>query len=97
MNIPLALCLGVPDKEYLEEQKPRLPRSWFIMDEEYHDPFNEQELQEYDAKVNEYFQNRKYNQRSDTWTNSSKAMLKGTLASATGVIEYLKAQGFDFI
>ena len=93
----LALCLGVPDKEYLEEQKPRLPRSWFIMDEEYHDPFNEQELQEYDAKVNEYFQNRKYNQRSDTWTNSSKAMLKGTLAPATGVIEYLKAQGFDFI
>ncbi len=27
----------------------------------------------------------------------SKSMLKGTLAPATGVIEYLKAQGFDFI
>ena len=92
----LCLCLGVPDKEYLEEQKPRLPRSWFIMDEEYKDKFNEQELEQYNAQVQSYFENRKYNQRSDNWTNSTKKMLQGTLSPATGVLNYLKEQGFDF-
>ncbi len=93
----LTLALGVPDKEYIEEQKPRLPRHWLIMDEEYHDAFNQAELDAYDETLDKYFQSRKYNQRSDTWTNSVGAMVKATSGKTTAVIDYLKAQGFEFI
>lgn len=93
----LTLALGVPDQNFIEEQKPRLPRSWLIMDEEYHDAFNQAELDEYDQTMDKYFQSRKYNQRSDTWSNSVATMMKVTSGQSSGVINYLKAQGFDFI
>ena len=92
----LCLCLGVPDKEYIEEQKPRLPRHWLIMDEEYRDAFNTPELEAYDKEVDQYFQNRKYNQRSDTWSNSANTMMQRTKLPATPIIVYLKSQGFEF-
>ena len=93
----LALALGVPDKEYLEEQKPRLPRHWFIMDEEYKDAFNEEELAQYNQTFKAYLENRKYNQRSADWTQSCNTMLKSTTAPAGAIVDYLKEQGFDFI
>lgn len=92
----LTLCLGVPDQEFVEEQKPRLPRSWLIMDEEFHDPFNEAELKAYDEKVKTYFENRKYNQRSDTWTHSAEVMAKNLTTPIAKVIEYLESQGFKY-
>lgn len=93
----LSLCLGVPDPEFEEEQKPRLPQSWIFMDEEYRDPFNEAELKDYDQKMQHYYQTRRYNQSSSTWTESVKAMLPGTHSSAQAIIDYLKAQGFEYI
>ena len=92
----LSLCLGVPDPEYEEEQKPRLPRHWVFMDEEFHDPYNADELKAYDAEMQRYYQNRRYNQSSDTWTQASTAMLPGTATAAQAIIDYLKAQGFEY-
>ena len=92
----LSLCLGVPDPEYEEEQKPRLPRHWIFMDEEFHDPYNADELKAYDAEMQRYYQNRRYNQGNDTWTQASTAMLPGTATAAQAIIDYLKAQGFEY-
>lgn len=92
----LGLCLGVPDKEYIEQQKPRLPYSWLIMDEEWHDPYVAEELDTYDKEMLGYYQSRKYNQKGSTWTVASKFMLNNQKVS-TPIIEYLKRQGFDFI
>ena len=92
----LALCLGVPDPEYIEEQKPRLPQSWLFMDEEYHDPFNAEELAQYDEKMRQYYKGRRYNQQDATWTDSVKVMLIGMKCDAAGIIAYLKKQGFEF-
>ena len=78
----LGLCLGVPDEEFREEQKPRLPRHWFIMDEEFHDPFNAEELAAYDQKMLAYYQNRRYNQCDETWSSSTKGMLLGSYCDA---------------
>lgn len=93
----LCLCLGVPDPNFEEEQKPRLPSSWIFMDEEYHDPFNEQELKDYDQKMQHYYQTRRYNQSSATWSDSVKAMLPGSNGPAKAIIDYLKEQGFEYI
>ncbi|HIX55977.1 MAG TPA: nitroreductase family protein [Candidatus Anaerobiospirillum pullistercoris] len=92
----LSLCLGVPDPEYEEEQKPRLPRHWIFMDEEFHDPYNADELKAYDAEMQRYYQNRRYNQGNDTWTQAATAMLPGTATAAQAIIDYLKAQGFEY-
>lgn len=93
----LGLCLGVPNENFREEQKPRLPRSWLIMDEEFHDPFNEAELTRYDEVAAAYFKNRKYNQHDTNWSKSAQGYITRTSAPATAIIEFLKEQGFDFI
>lgn len=92
----LGLCLGVPDPDYVEQQKPRLPRSWLIMENEWHDPFNEQELAAYNQDMLDYYKNRRYNQKGSTWTEASQSMLNNQKIS-TNIIEYLKRQGFEFI
>lgn len=91
----LGLCLGVPNKDFLEEQKPRLPRHWLIMDEEFKDPFNEEELKAYDEETDKYYQNRKYNQRSEKWSEAARK-LSERQSNATAIIEYLESQGFEY-
>ena len=76
--------------------KPRLPRHWIFMDEEFHDPYNADELKAYDAEMQRYYQNRRYNQGNETWTQASTAMLPGTATAAQAIIDYLKAQGFEY-
>ena len=57
---------------------------------------NADELKAYDAEMQRYYQNRRYNQSSDTWTQASTAMLPGTATAAQAIIDYLKAQGFEY-
>lgn len=92
----LGLCLGVPDSEYVEQQKPRLPREWLIMDEEWSDPFSQSKLNEYDEQMLAYYQSRRYNQKGNTWSAASQLMLNNQKIS-TSIIEHLKRQGFEFI
>lgn len=91
----LGLCLGVPNKEFLEEQKPRLPRHWLFMKNEFKDPFNEEELKAYDEKVVKYYENRKTNNRSEKWSDSA-VKLSERQAQTTAIIEYLKEQGYEY-
>lgn len=96
----LGLCLGVPDEQYREEQKPRLPRSWLIMEDEFVNPWDKEgaqaEFDAYDQEFKRYYQSRKYNQQNCTWTDASKAYLVGTLKPAENIIAYLKEQGFEY-
>lgn len=99
--VPLiGLCLGVPNEQYREAQKPRLPRSWLIMDEEFSNPWDKEgasaEFASYDQEFQRYYSSRKYNQHDATWSRSSLAYLSGTLKPAAAIIAYLKDQGFDF-
>ncbi len=93
----LGLVLGVVDKEYLEEQKPRFDRSWIFMDETYEDRFSKEELEVFDAKVNNYYLNRKYNNKGATWSSACKYMCeKGSSNNADEIIALFKKQGFTF-
>lgn len=92
----LGLCLGVPDEKYREDQKPRLPVEWTIMDEEWHDAFNDEELKAYDEDMRDYYMNRRYNQRNEGWSSSCAAVLE-TQKNSDAVISLLKKQGFEFI
>ncbi len=96
----LGLCLGVPDESYREAQKPRLPRSWLIMEEEFTNPWDKEgaqaEYDAYDQAFKNYYQNRKHNPQDDTWSSSAQAYLGKTLKPAAAIIAYLKEQGFDF-
>lgn len=90
----LGLCLGVPDENFREEQKPRLPRHWFFFENEYHDPFDEKELARYDEIVAEYYKNRKHQAKTDmNWTKASKAMLSGKNDGGL-LVNYIKWQGY---
>lgn len=94
----LGLCLGVPDPEFKEQQKPRLPRSWLIMNEEFKDPYDQQELAQYDQQMLDYYKNRRTNQKGATWSQASAKMVKfGYIENdASHIIAFLKEQGFDF-
>ena len=78
--------LGIPLRKLGEDVK----------DEEYHDPFNAEELAQFDEKMRQYYLGRRYNQQNATWTDSVKGMLPGMTGNATGIIAYLKEQGFEF-
>lgn len=95
----LGLCLGVPDESYREEQKPRLPKSWIFMENAYHDPYNVQELNEYNQKVRAYYKNRKFGARDDDWSNSTKNMLPSNVDLANAIksplASYIESQGFS--
>ena len=90
----LGLCLGVPDENFREEQKPRLPKRWFFSENEYQDPYDEKELEQYDEKMAEYYKNRQHQAKDDmNWTKASKAMLSGKNDGGL-LVRYIKEQGF---
>lgn len=103
LNIPkgvipaLCLCIGVPDEKYREAQKPRLPKHWLFMENEFKDPFNEGELKDYNEKMRQYYLNRNHGARDDTWNNSCRELLNNPNASQvkTPLIEYIEEQGFS--
>ena len=90
----LGLCLGVPDENFREEQKPRLPKEWIFSENEYHDAYNETDLASYNEKTQEYYRTRKYQQKEDlNWTKASKAMVSGKDDGGL-LVNYIKEQGF---
>lgn len=71
----LGLCLGVPDPDYLEEQKPRLPESFTFMDNTWHDSFDPKAFAQYEETFRQYYLHRKHNAKDEPWSLSCKAML----------------------
>ncbi len=91
----VALCIGYGDDAYREAQKPRMPKSWTFMDNEYHDDFNEKDFLAYDEKMRSYYSSRKHNPRDMTWSAdvSKRLSSQGALSKLIGVYE---EQGFSF-
>ena len=104
LNLPfgvapcLGLILGVPDVNYLEQQKPRLPLDYLIFENTYKDVVTKEGIDEYNATLRAYYENRKYNRRSIDWSSACSAMLGNTAAkpALNPLIEYFKGQGFSF-
>lgn len=102
LNLPkyvvpaLGLCLGAVDKEYLEEQKPRMPKDWVFFTDEYQDNFTKDGLDNYDKIMNQYYLNRKYGSRDSNWSKSAIAMMPKGYEASDDLISYLKEQGFKF-
>lgn len=91
--IPLfGMAVGVP--AHVEDRKPRLP-----FEEVYHENTYEGDATEikrllhtYDETIQDYYQVRESNRRSDTWTAQMGRML--SKQTRLDVKDFLKAQGF---
>ena len=95
----LALCIGVVDEEYKEDQlKPRLPKQCLFMDNTYNDDaFNQAVLDEYNQKMRDYYMSRKHGKRDDNWTNSCVQMLPplNSPKIKNALINYIEKKGFS--
>lgn len=96
----LALCIGVVDEEYKEDNlKPRLPKSCLFMENGYDDDvFTTAVLDEYNDTMRNYYMSRKHGQRDDNWSNSCAQMLPSLGTSSqvkTALINYIEKQGFS--
>lgn len=94
----LCLCIGVPDEEYREAQKPRLPRHWLIMENEFHDPYDAAELEAYNAQMRSYYASRRHGARDDDWLGSCRELLdhpNDKPQHLTAWMEYLIDQGYS--
>lgn len=91
----VALCLGYGDDKYREQQKPRLPKHWTFMENGYSDPYNEAELESYNQQMADYYQNRKYNARTETWSEAASEQLNHQ-PRLSEILAVFKEQGFAF-
>lgn len=89
----IGLVLGHVDEEYLEQQKPRLPDNYLFMDNYYQNAYEKDTMDHYDKKMTEYYENRKYNKRSVSWTKACAAMLDKE-ETGDNIIKFIKEKGF---
>ncbi|GKW46289.1 NADPH-dependent oxidoreductase [Planococcus sp. NCCP-2050] len=68
------LTVGVPNEG--NEVKPRLPVEAILHENEYDEAKYETLLPEYDATIQEYYERRSTNQKSETWTQQMANFLK---------------------
>lgn len=68
------LTVGVPNEG--NEVKPRLPVEAILHENEYNETKYETLLPEYDATIQEYYERRSTNQKSETWTQQMANFLK---------------------
>ena len=67
MVIPaLGLQIGIPDEEI--QQKPRLPLSFKVFENEYQDNLSTQDYEDYDKEVEHYYLSRTSNPRKENFT-----------------------------
>lgn len=67
MVIPaLGLQIGTPDEEI--QQKPRLPLSFKVFENEYQDNLSTQDYEDYDKEVEHYYLSRTSNPRKENFT-----------------------------
>ena len=68
------LTVGVPDER--NEVKPRLPVEAILHENEYDEAKYEELLPEYDRTLQQYYETRSTNQKSETWTQQMADFLK---------------------
>lgn len=84
------LCIGFPDQN--PEVKPRLPLSAVLKHNVYADD-DAATIETYDAEVQQYYQTRTGNAKSQTWTEQISGMLQRE--ARPHMAAYLKQQGFN--
>lgn len=89
----LALAVGYPDQE--PQLKPRLPEKFVHFENTYQlpDPIVPA-LEDYDARVHEYYDLRNANQRVDTFTNQVQRSLMKDSGKRAEMLHVLHQQGF---
>lgn len=99
LNLPeltfpfLGLGVGYPDQE--PQLKPKLPRSVIYQENNYMEIQNPvEQLAEYDSIVSEYYDLRDTNNRVDTFTNQTVAMMQRDPKKRAELLEVLHEQGF---
>lgn len=89
----LGLGIGIPDQS--PQLKPRLPRRFTYMENEYTPITTPLEaLKEYDAVVHEYYDLRNANQRVDTFTDQMAKAIAHIVPGRMKILETLQKQGF---
>ncbi|MGN5111091.1 oxygen-insensitive NADPH nitroreductase [Aeromonas jandaei] len=90
--IPLfGLCLGHPAQQ--PEQKPRLPRALVVHQERYQRELDRDLLAHYDQQIEAYYQARSGNNKQQTWSGQSRAIL--TKESRPFMLGFLQSRGFN--
>lgn len=88
--LPLfGLCLGWPADQ--PDLKPRMPVEMLVHENEYQ-PLNRQYLEDYDATLTEYYQQRATHNRQDNWSEHIKRTL--IKESRPFILDYLHRQGW---
>lgn len=86
------LTVGVPDER--NEVKPRLPVEAILHENEYNEAKYDELLPEYDRTIQQYYEKRSTNQKSETWTQQMAAFLKRPHRS--DLKEVMARKGFLF-
>ena len=84
------LCLGYPDQS--PEQKPRLPLSILVHDDEYQE-LDKQVLAEYDAQMEDYYVQRGANQKITTWSAQITKILEKE--ARPYMHDFIQSKGFS--
>lgn len=88
--IPLfGMVIGVPAKE--PEQKPRLPLEGVYFENEYNRN-QDSSLNQFDATIKQYYENRLNNKRIDSWTDQMLRRFQNTMRM--DVTPYVESKGF---
>lgn len=89
--VPLfGMTVGVPAHE--NEVKPRMPLSAIIHEDGYHVEKYEQDIPDYDEVMAAYYEERKTNQKSMTWSSSMAAFLGNKRREH--LLDFYQSKGF---
>ncbi|SDH18133.1 nitroreductase [Vibrio xiamenensis] len=84
------MCLGHPAQQ--PDLKPRLPADVIVHENSYQ-PFQAQQISDYDAKMHAYYANRSSNQKQSTWSQEVTTKLSGE--SRPHIMGYLNGKGLN--
>jgi nitroreductase len=97
LNLPpytfpvMGMCLGYPDQDIW--QKPRLPQSVVVHQEQYHTEQMLEGLQEYEQITADYYNRRTNGLRTEGWTKHMSSYL--SKPRRPDVTSFIKSQGFQ--
>lgn len=72
------MCLGYPDLAKINEQKPRLPLTAIVHEEQYVVENQVAQIEEYNQVMKNYYETRSTGNRSQTWSDYVSETHKGT-------------------
>ncbi|WP_209124152.1 oxygen-insensitive NADPH nitroreductase [Alkalihalobacillus sp. BA299] len=88
------MCLGYPDQNHINEQKPRLPLEAVVHQEMYEGDKQIEMIRTYNNLMKEYYETRKSGKRNQTWTQSVADLYK--TPKRIHLREFLESKNFGF-